>query len=81
MKDKRLFISLAQATGFELQYIQEALTTSWITSGGPNVTGFETDLEGYLGHDVQVAALSSGTAALHLGLVLLGVQAGDVVIC
>ena len=48
---------------------------------GPNVTGFETDLEQYLEEDVYVGALSSGTAALHLGLILLGVQPGDEVIC
>jgi dTDP-4-amino-4,6-dideoxygalactose transaminase len=48
---------------------------------GPNVTGFEHDLEQYLGNEVQVGALSSGTAAVHLGLLLLGVQAGDEVIC
>lgn len=46
-----------------------------------NVNGFEKDIEHYLGQDVKVAALSAGTAAIHLGLVLLNVQAGDEVIC
>ncbi|MCF8322913.1 MAG: aminotransferase class I/II-fold pyridoxal phosphate-dependent enzyme, partial [Flavobacterium sp.] len=53
----------------------------WVAPLGPNVNGFEKDLEMYLGNDSNVAALSSGTAAIHLGLVLLGVQAGDEVIC
>jgi dTDP-4-amino-4,6-dideoxygalactose transaminase len=48
---------------------------------GPNVNGFESDLENYLSNQVHVAALSSGTAALHLGLILLGVQQGDEVLC
>src|SRR5690606_17036015 len=48
---------------------------------GPNVEGFEQDLENYLGSGTQVAALSAGTAAIHLGLILLGVERGDEVIC
>ena len=48
---------------------------------GPNVNGLEQDLEKYLGQQIHVAALSSGTAAIHLGLILLGVKAGDEVIC
>jgi dTDP-4-amino-4,6-dideoxygalactose transaminase len=67
--------------GTEQNYIQEAFDTNWIAPLGPNVNGFEQDLESYLGNQVHVGALSSGTAALHLGLILLGVQAGDEVIC
>jgi dTDP-4-amino-4,6-dideoxygalactose transaminase len=67
--------------GTEEQFVKEAFETNWIAPLGPNVNGFENDLALFLGHDVQVAALSSGTAGLHLGLVLLGVKAGDEVIC
>ena len=81
MNRNRIFLSLSQQSGFEHQYIQEALATHWITTGGPNVDAFEKDLENYLGNQAHVGALSSGTAAIHLGLILLGVQAGDEVIC
>ena len=67
--------------GNEQHYVKEAFDTNWVAPLGPNVTGFEQDLEHFLGDDVQVAALSSGTGAIHLGLVLLGVQSGDEVIC
>ena len=81
MNRNRIFLSLSQQSGFEQQYIQEALATHWITTGGPNVDAFEKDLENYLGNQAHVGALSSGTAAIHLGLILLGVQAGDEVLC
>lgn len=67
--------------GNEQQFVNEAFETNWVAPLGPNVTGFETDLEAFLGSDSQIAALSSGTAAIHLGLILLDVQAGDEVIC
>lgn len=67
--------------GKERDYVTEAFDTNWVAPLGPNVNGFEKDLEQYLGDGVHVAALSAGTAALHLGLVLLGVQPGDEVIC
>ena len=81
MNTNRIFLSLSQQSGFEQQYIQEALETNWITTGGPNVDAFEQALETYLGSEVNVGALSSGTAAIHLGLILLGVKAGDEVLC
>ncbi|MFV8362127.1 DegT/DnrJ/EryC1/StrS family aminotransferase [Flavobacterium sp. ZT3P35] len=81
MSRNRIFLSLSQRSGFEERYIHEALTTHWITTGGPHVDAFELALENCLGNEVHVGALSSGTAAIHLGLVLLGVQAGDVVLC
>lgn len=81
MSDKPIFLSLAHESGFEMKYIQEAFSNNWITTGGPNVDAFESDLEHYLGNQVSVGALSSGTAAIHLGLILLGVTAGDIVIC
>jgi dTDP-4-amino-4,6-dideoxygalactose transaminase len=67
--------------GTEEKYVKEAFDTNWIAPLGPNVDGFEKDLESFLGNDVHVAALSSGTAALHLALIILGVKAGDEVIC
>lgn len=67
--------------GGEQRFVNEAFDTNWVAPLGPNVTGFESDIEAYLGNGTQVAALSSGTAALHLGLILLGVKAGDLVIC
>lgn len=67
--------------GNEQTYIKEAFDTNWIAPLGPNVTGFEKDLQTYLNEDVNVAALSSGTAAIHLALVQLGVGIDDEVIC
>lgn len=67
--------------GTEQNYVNDAFNDNWIAPLGPNVTGFETDIENYLGSNVHVAALSSGTAAIHLALILLGVKAGDEVIC
>jgi dTDP-4-amino-4,6-dideoxygalactose transaminase len=81
MNNKRIFLSLAHTSGFEQEYIQKAFSDNWITSGGPNVDDFEKDLEQYLEQNSHVAALSSGTAAIHLGLILLGVKSGDEVIC
>lgn len=67
--------------GNEQQYVNEAFKTNWVAPLGPNVNGFEESLRQYLGEDSQVAALSSGTAALHLALILLGVEREDAVIC
>ncbi len=67
--------------GSEQRFVQEAFNTNWIAPLGPNVAGFEKDLETYLGSGKQIAALSSGTSALHLGLILLGVTRGDEVLC
>jgi dTDP-4-amino-4,6-dideoxygalactose transaminase len=67
--------------GTEQNYIKEAFDANWVAPLGPNVNGLEQDLESYLGNQAYVGALSSGTAAIHLGLILLGVQAGDEVIC
>lgn len=80
MKEK-IWLSSPHMGGTEQKYIQEAFDGNWVAPLGPNVTGFENDLVNFLGDNVQVAALSSGTAALHLGLILLGVKAGDEVIC
>lgn len=65
----------------ELKYVQEAFATNWIAPLGPHVDGFEGDIARSLGQDVHVAALSSGTSALHLALILLDIGPGDEVIC
>lgn len=64
-------------SGHEMPFIQEAFEGEWVVPLGPNVTGFEKDLEEFLATDKKVVALSSGTAALHLGLLGLGVEPGD----
>ena len=81
MDNKRIYLSLSEESGFEQEYIQKALETNWITSGGPNVDEFESALENYLEEKSFVSALNSGTSAIHLALVLLGVEKGDEVIC
>jgi dTDP-4-amino-4,6-dideoxygalactose transaminase len=65
----------------ELEYVKEAFATNWIAPLGPHVDAFEKDLEAFLQNGCHVAALSSGTAAIHLALVVLGIQPGDEVIC
>lgn len=77
----RIYLCLAHMSGKEMQYIQEAFDTNWVVPLGPNVNGFEKDLETYVGQDKKVVALSAGTAAVHLSLLALGVTAGDEVIC
>ena len=79
--NNRIYLSLAHMGGSEQKFVKEAFDTNWVVPLGPNVNGFEKDLNTYLQEDSHVVALSAGTAALHLGLVLLGVQAGDEVIC
>lgn len=81
MNNSKIWLSSPHMGGTEQKYVQQAFDTNWVAPLGPNVNGFEADLENYLGVESHVAALSSGTAAIHLGLILLGVQAGDEVIC
>ena len=66
--------------GYEQTYVKEAFETNWVAPLGPNVTNFEQELATYVGVN-SASALSSGTAAIHLGLKALGVEAGDVVFC
>jgi dTDP-4-amino-4,6-dideoxygalactose transaminase len=80
MKPK-IWLSSPHMGGNEQKYVQEAFDTNWIAPLGPNVNGFEQDLENYLNEGVKVACLASGTAALHLALILAGVQQDDEVIC
>lgn len=79
--NNKIWLSSPHMGGSEMKYIESAFADNWIAPLGPNVNGFESDLENYLGQNVSVAALSSGTAALHLALVLLGVGIDDEVIC
>lgn len=81
MNNSKIWLSSPHMGGNEQKFVQEAFDTNWVAPLGPNVTGFENDLEKYLNQDVFVGALSSGTAALHLALVLLDVKYGDEVIC
>ena len=81
MIDSKIWLSSPHMGGKEQKYVQEAFDTNWVAPLGPNVTGLEQDLESYLNKNVFVGALSSGTAAIHLGLILLGVKSGDEVIC
>jgi dTDP-4-amino-4,6-dideoxygalactose transaminase len=67
--------------GKEFDYVKDAFDTNWIAPLGPNVDGLEKDIEAFLGQGTYVAALSSGTSALHLALINIGVKAGDEVIC
>jgi dTDP-4-amino-4,6-dideoxygalactose transaminase len=80
MKQK-IWLSSPHMGESELKYVTQAFETNWIAPLGPHVDGFEKDLETFLGGNVKVAALSSGTAALHLALVILGVRHGDEVLC
>lgn len=83
MERKRIYLCLAHMseTGIEQQYIKEAFETNWVVPLGPNVNGFEADLEAFVGHRRKAVALSSCTGALHLALLLLGVGQGDEVLC
>jgi len=77
----KIWLSSPHMGGNEEKFVSEAFATNWVAPLGPNVNGLEGDLANYLGEGVSVAALSSGTAAIHLGLILLGVEAGDDVLC
>lgn len=80
MKSK-IWLSSPHMGGAEQKYVQEAFDTNWVAPLGPNVNGFEQDLEDYLGENKKVACLVSGTSALHLSLILSGVKQGDDVLC
>ena len=79
---KRIYLCLAHMSeaGLEQKYIKEAFDTNWVVPLGPNVNGFEKDLEEFVGQSKRVVALSAGTAAVHLALIAAGVKAGDEVI-
>ncbi|MFV0181057.1 aminotransferase class I/II-fold pyridoxal phosphate-dependent enzyme [Empedobacter falsenii] len=77
----KIWLSSPHMGGNEQKYVNEAFEANWVAPLGPNVDGFEKDLEHFLNADVKVAALSAGTAALHLALIECGVGYGDEVIC
>ncbi len=79
MADKRIYLCLAHMSdaGLEQKYIKEAFDTNWVVPLGPNVNGFEKDLESFCGQNKRVVALSSGTSAVHLALIACGVGPGD----
>lgn len=77
---ERIILSLPHMGGNERKWVEKAFETNWIVPLGPNVDEFEKLLAAYLGVE-HVVALSAGTAAIHLGLVMAGVKAGDEVIC
>lgn len=80
MTPEKIWLSSPHMGGEELPFVQEAFTTNWVSPVGPHITAFEKELAAYngIGH---VAALSSGTAAIHLALIILGVKSDDEVIC
>ena len=78
--NQRIWLSPPHMGGQELEFVKEAFESNWIAPLGPNVDGFEQQLQ-EVTHTRAAAALSSGTAALHLALRVLGVQPGDVVLC
>lgn len=81
MNNSKIWLSSPHMGRNEQKFVKEAFDANWVAPLGPNVNGLELDLENYLGDEVCVGALSSGTAAIHLGLILLGVKAGDEVLC
>ena len=81
MERTKIWLSSPHLGRSEQKFIQEAFDTNWVTTIGPNINGFENDVQSYLANQSFVSALNSGTAAIHLGLILLGVKADDEVIC
>lgn len=77
MERKRVYLCLAHMSGNEMAYIKEAFDTNWVVPLGPNVNGFEKDLEEFVGEGKRVVALCSGTSAVHLSLIACGVGEGD----
>lgn len=77
MERKRVYLCLAHMSGNEMAYIKEAFDTNWVVPLGPNVNGFEKDLEQFVGEGKRVVALCSGTSAVHLSLIACGVGEGD----
>jgi len=77
----KIYLSSPHMGGSEQKFVNEAFDTNWVAPLGPNVDGFEKDIEHYLGNNTYVSALSSGTAAIHMALRLLDVSKGDEVLC
>ena len=77
----KIWLSPPHMSGHEIKYIEEAFRDNWIAPHGPNIDAFESQLEMFLGDGVKVSALTTGTAAIHLALIMAGVQEEDYVIC
>jgi dTDP-4-amino-4,6-dideoxygalactose transaminase len=80
MESKKIWLSSPHMSGQEIQYVQQAFDANWIAPVGPHIKAFEEELAAYNG-TANCAALASGTAAIHLALIILGVDQGDEVIC
>ncbi|WP_276373559.1 aminotransferase class I/II-fold pyridoxal phosphate-dependent enzyme [Chryseolinea sp. H1M3-3] len=80
MNRKKIWLSAPHMGGEEIKFVQEAFNTNWVAPVGPNINAFEDGLAAYNGVG-YCAALSSGTAAIHLALIILGIKHGDEVIC
>src|SRR5215475_1270526 len=76
---QRILLSVPHMSGFERRYVEEAFSSNWLSTVGPNITAFESEFEALVGQ--PAVAVSSGTAAIHLGLRLLGTGFGDEVFC
>ncbi len=79
-RKERILLCLCHLSGNEQKYVQEAFDTNWVVPLGPNVNGFEDDLQKFVGEGKEVVALSAGTAAVHLALLACGVCSGDEVL-
>ena len=79
-RQNRILLCLCHLSGNEQKFVQEAFDTNWVVPLGPNVNGFEKDLEEFVGQNKRVVALSAGTAAVHLALLNCGVGPGDEVL-
>lgn len=79
-RKERILLCLCHMSGNESKFVQEAFDTNWVVPLGPNVNGFEKDVEEFVGQNKRVVALSAGTAAVHLGLLACGVGPGDEVL-
>lgn len=77
----KIWLSSPHMGGTEEKYVKEAFDTNWVAPLGPNVIAFEASLKDYLDAGIHISSLSSGTAAIHLALILLGVGTGDEVLC
>ena len=80
MKEKRIYLASPTMHGEEQEFIKEAFDTNWVAPLGPNVDCFEKELAAYVGIP-HAAALSAGTAAIHLAVKLLDIKEGDIVFC
>ncbi len=79
--NSKIWVSPPHMTGEELEYVQNSLSENWVSSVGPDINKFEDAIQDYLNSTDEVIALNSGTSAIHLALIQIGVTQGDEVIC